>query len=149
VLAQPTIKAEQGRAFIPFSLELGQDWNGIQAELARLVSDAKDVLDATKFTVGSGTNEPTGVVTGLAVGQRIQTLTVGVYALGDPWLLKAAIPARLAASSTFVATRRSGTRRIGSWDGWQRVWSICKRRPASADDPHVPLALNSPRGTTF
>jgi hypothetical protein len=47
VLAQPTTKAEQGRAFIPFSLELGQDWNGIQAELARLVSDAKDVLDAT------------------------------------------------------------------------------------------------------
>jgi HK97 family phage major capsid protein len=103
VLAQPTIKAEQSRAFIPFSLELGQDWNGIQAELARLVSDAKDVLDATKFTVGSGTNEPTGVLTGLAVGQRIQTLTVAVYALGDPWLLKAAIPARFAASSTFVA----------------------------------------------
>ncbi len=35
--------------------------------------------------------------------QRIQTLIVAVYALGDPWLLKAAIPARLAASSTFVA----------------------------------------------
>jgi HK97 family phage major capsid protein len=103
VLAQPTIKAEQGQAFIPFSLELGQDWNGIQAELARLVSDAKDVLDATKFTVGSGSNEPTCVLTGLAVGQRIQTLTVAVYALGDPWLLKAAIPARFAASSTFVA----------------------------------------------
>jgi len=36
--------------------------------------------------------------------QRTQTLTVAVYALGDPWLLKAAIPSRLAASSTFVAT---------------------------------------------
>ena len=36
-----------------------------------------------------------------------------------------------------------------TWDGWQRVWSSLRRRPTSADDPHVPPALNSPGGTTF
>ena len=36
-----------------------------------------------------------------------------------------------------------------TWDGWQRVWSLRRQRPASADDPHVPPALNSPGGTTF
>jgi HK97 family phage major capsid protein len=113
VLAQPIIKAEQGRAFVPFSIELGQDWGGLQSELGRLIADARDVLDATKFTVGSGTNEPTGVLTGLVVGQRIQTTTVAVYALGDPWLLKAAIPARFAASCTFVANP-------GIWDSTYR-----------------------------
>ena len=63
-LAQPTISTEKARAFVPYSIEVGQDWNSIQAELGQLLSDSKDELEATKFTLGSGTNEPQGVITG-------------------------------------------------------------------------------------
>ena len=66
-LGQPTIFAQQARAFVPFSIELGQDWHGLQNELVNLITDARSVLDATKFLTGSGTNEPFGVLTGLPV----------------------------------------------------------------------------------
>ena len=63
-LGQIVISTERASSFIPFSIEIGQDWGSLQSEMARLLSDAKDVLEATKFTLGSGTNEPFGVVTG-------------------------------------------------------------------------------------
>lgn len=52
------------RAFVPFSIEVGMDWASFQNEMAGLFADAKDVLEATKFALGSGTNEPFGVITG-------------------------------------------------------------------------------------
>ena len=67
VLGQPTIFAQQARAIVPFSIELGQDWDGLQNELVNSITDARSVLDATKFLTGSGTNEPFGVLTGLTV----------------------------------------------------------------------------------
>jgi HK97 family phage major capsid protein len=103
VLAQPTIATQQWRAFVPFSIELGQDWGNLQQELLKLVADGRDVLDATKFLSGSGTNEPFGVLTGLTTTQRVQTNTVATYAVGDPWLLKAQMPARFIASAPFAA----------------------------------------------
>jgi len=63
-LAQPTISTEKARAFVPFSIEIGQDYGSLQSELGGLLSDAKDELEATKFTTGNGTNEPFGVITG-------------------------------------------------------------------------------------
>jgi HK97 family phage major capsid protein len=63
-LAQPVVSTEMARAFVPFSIEVGMDWSGFQNEMAGLFADAKDVLEATKFALGSGTNEPFGVITG-------------------------------------------------------------------------------------
>ena len=63
-LAQPTVSTERGQAFVPFSIEIGQDWSSFASEMAKMLGDAKDVLEATKFAVGSGTNEPFGVITG-------------------------------------------------------------------------------------
>ena len=45
VLAQPILKSEQGRAFVPFSIELDQDWSSLQTELVGLITDARSVLD--------------------------------------------------------------------------------------------------------
>lgn len=63
-LVQPTVSTEKAFAFIPYSIEIGQDWNGFAAEMSGMLRDSKDVLEATKFAVGSGTNEPFGVITG-------------------------------------------------------------------------------------
>jgi len=63
-LAQPTVSTEMARAFVPFSIEIGQDWGSFASEMAAMMQDAKDVLEATKFALGSGTNEPFGVITG-------------------------------------------------------------------------------------
>jgi HK97 family phage major capsid protein len=53
-----------GRVNIPYSIEIGMDWGGFASGMAADIQDSKDVLEATKFAVGSGTNEPFGVVTG-------------------------------------------------------------------------------------
>jgi HK97 family phage major capsid protein len=82
---------------------LGQDWGSLQQELTKLIAVQKDVLDATKFLTGSGTNEPAGVITGLTTTQRVQTTGVATYAVGDPWLLKAALPPRFIPTTTFAA----------------------------------------------
>jgi HK97 family phage major capsid protein len=63
-LAQPVVSTEMARAFVPFSIEIGQDWGGFASEMAGMFADSKDVLEATKMALGSGTNEPFGVITG-------------------------------------------------------------------------------------
>ena len=108
VLVQPAIITYQWRVFVPFSIELGQDWAGIDEELVRLASDARAVNDATAFLTGAGTSGPGGILNiggtgGLTTTQRVQTTTVATYAVGDPWLLKAAIPARFIPTSTYAA----------------------------------------------
>lgn len=107
-LVGPKISSQQGRAFVPFTIEAGQDWQTLSGQLQKLIADAKNTLDATKFLLGSGTNEPAGILNigalnGLTTAQRVQTLTVATYAVGDPWLLKAAIPARFIGDATFAA----------------------------------------------
>ncbi|MDQ2960411.1 MAG: phage major capsid protein, partial [Candidatus Dormibacteraeota bacterium] len=48
-LVQPIVQTQRGQAFIPFSIELGQDWAEIQQELGKLLADAQAILDATMF----------------------------------------------------------------------------------------------------
>jgi HK97 family phage major capsid protein len=102
VLAQPTIRPAQWRAFIPFSIEVGQDWDTLQSELVRLVSDGRDVNDATAFLTGTGTNQPQGVLTGLTTTQRVQTAGAGAIATGDIYALKNALPARFSPRGVFT-----------------------------------------------
>jgi HK97 family phage major capsid protein len=102
VLAQPTISTQQWRAFIPFSIEISQDWGSLEQELLRLVSDGRDVNDATQFLTGTGTNAPQGVLTGLTTTQRVQTAGAGAIAIGDVYALKNALPPRFSTTGTFT-----------------------------------------------
>ncbi len=102
-LAQPVVSVATGRAFVPFSLELGQDWPGLAEELRRLLADARDTLDAGKFLTGSGVNEPAGVLTGLSAGQEVLTGASLTLAVGDVYGLREALPARFAPGASFLA----------------------------------------------
>ena len=108
-LAQPVITPAMARYFIPFSYEMGDDWSSLEGELLRLTTDARNVLDATMFLTGTGTDQPAGVLTGLSTTQRVLTTTTAVYALADPWLLKAALRPRDIPNATFAAAP-------GVWD---------------------------------
>jgi HK97 family phage major capsid protein len=104
-LAQPTVTVQKAQCFVPFSIEVGEDYVGLQAELAKIIADARDVLEAQKFLDGSGTNEPAGILgtLGLAAGQRTQTTTTAVTAVGDIYLLKQALAARWLPTAQFLA----------------------------------------------
>jgi HK97 family phage major capsid protein len=113
-LAQPSITTQRCIGFIPFSIEVGQDWGSLVPELTQALADGKDVLDATAFLTGTGSNQPGGVLNiggtgGLTTTQRILTNTTAVYAVGDPYRLKTGLPARFINAATWVAAP-------GIWD---------------------------------
>jgi HK97 family phage major capsid protein len=102
-LVQPTVSTEKAQGFIPFSIEIGQDWTGLEATMGVLIGDSKDELEATKFATGTGTNEPQGVITGATT-----TTTAGgtgAFAATDLDLLEAALGARFRARASMVMNR--------------------------------------------
>jgi hypothetical protein len=72
----PTATVAAARAFVPFSIELDQDWGNLRTELTRMFVDSKDTLEATKFLTGSGTNEPLGLLTALTTGSGTASIVV-------------------------------------------------------------------------
>ena len=108
-LAGPKITTAMGRSFVPFSIELGEDWASLSAELLRLMSDARDVLDATKFLKGSGTDQPAGVLTGLGAPQKIETASSTAFVVNNAWSLKARSATVEARQAYSRPTRTRGT----------------------------------------
>ena len=103
VLAQPVITTAMGRAFVPFSIEVGMDWAGIEGELARLISDGRDVLDSTMLYSGTGTDQPAGVRTGLTTTQRVLTDVAATFDVDDAYDIKGQLPARFMPNATWAA----------------------------------------------
>jgi HK97 family phage major capsid protein len=103
VLAQPTMTTAMGRAWVPYSIELSQDWATIQQELTRLITDARDVLDAVRFYSGTGTDSPAGVRTGLTTTQRVQTDVAATFDVDDAYDIKSRLPARFMPNATWAA----------------------------------------------
>jgi HK97 family phage major capsid protein len=100
-LLQPTVYVETARGFIPFSIEVGMDWPGLQAELAAMLADSKDVLEAEKFLDGAGhaSQEPSGILTGIT---SIDTAGSGAFALADCYSLVQAVPSRFQPNATVL-----------------------------------------------
>jgi HK97 family phage major capsid protein len=101
-LAQPPFIVKQARAFAPLSLELYQDWTNILDQLGDLVQSAKNDLEATKFAVGTGTNEPEGVVTG---STNTVSTTAAFDLASDLYPVETALPARFRPNAVWFANR--------------------------------------------
>jgi hypothetical protein len=43
-MAAPTATVTKAHAFVPFSIEVDQDWGALEAEMGKLFQDAKDDL---------------------------------------------------------------------------------------------------------
>jgi len=106
---QPEITPQRAQAFVPFSMEIGQDWVGLQSELTRMFADAKDTLEATKFFLGAGvgSNEPLGIITALDTPDDdtsiVDTASIGAFAVADLYTLLGALPPRFQPNARFVA----------------------------------------------
>jgi hypothetical protein len=86
VLVQPTVTVARAQAFVPFSIEIQEDWGALESEMARLFQDSKDDLEGAQFVTGVGTTVfPQGFVTGTTATSAAATgLTVtaaNLYAL--------------------------------------------------------------------
>jgi HK97 family phage major capsid protein len=103
-LAQPTVPVHEAKGFIPFSIRVGQDYPGFADEMSRLLMEGYDELQAQKFAVGTGTNEPFGIITALDANTNVEVKvgTNGSLAGSDVNKVWGALPDRYKANATWV-----------------------------------------------
>jgi HK97 family phage major capsid protein len=103
-LAQPTIPVYKGDAFVPFSFEVGGDAMNFMGELTKLLADGADQLTATAYTTGSGTGQPTGVISALAGGaSAVAPATPETLAAADIYAVQNALPPRFQPNASWNA----------------------------------------------
>ncbi len=103
--AQPTANVEKADAFVPFSIEIGDDFPNFWAQLAIMLQDAKDRLEADKFLTGAG--HGSHVPEGLLVGATTQVNTGGTtnYGVEDVYAVSAALPERFQDNARILGHR--------------------------------------------
>jgi HK97 family phage major capsid protein len=105
-MSQPTIPTWTARSVIQYSIEIGEDWPNFAAEFAAVLATQYDELLVNKFTGGSGTNEPTGVLTALAAASPVVIVTSatdGTFTDTDLMNTWAALPNRFRQRSAWMA----------------------------------------------
>lgn len=105
-LTQPEVAPLRVDAFVPFSVELDQDWAQLRTEMTRLIADGKDILETTKFTLGTGAPEPEGVLVGAGTW-TVTTAGTAALAVGDLYNLEADLGPRFrgSQSAAFIGSK--------------------------------------------
>lgn len=102
--AQPTVPVYTARGFVPISIEALMDEQNVTSEVARLLAEGKDDLESVAFATGTGTGQPTGIVTALAgTASEINAAADDTFALADVYTLEGALPAKHRARASWLA----------------------------------------------
>lgn len=103
-LSQPVILTHRAQGFIRISSELYGDWGAALDQLGREFQRAKDDLEATKFTTGIGTNEPSGILTGATTTAAVSG-GAGTFTVPDLAKLEENVPNRFRPRSVIFGNR--------------------------------------------
>ncbi len=104
--AQPSVPIYKAAGFVPISIEALEDEANATAEVARLLAFGRDVLENAAFTTGSGSGQPTGIITALTGTSSIVTsTTTDTFAAADIYKTDNALPARYRANAAWLANR--------------------------------------------
>ncbi|MGP3684149.1 phage major capsid protein [Streptomyces sp. IBSNAI002] len=104
--AQPTVPVHKAAGFVPISIEALEDEANVTQEVARLLAFGRDTLEAAAFITGSGSGQPTGIITALAGGSSVVSpTTVETFAAADVYKVDGALPARYRQGASWMANR--------------------------------------------
>ncbi|MGW7435706.1 phage major capsid protein [Streptomyces sp. NPDC054849] len=104
--AQPTVPIHKASGFVPISIEALEDEANVTQEVAKLLAFGRDVLESAAFATGTGSNQPTGIITALTGTSSIVTsTTTDTFAAADVYKVDNALPARYRANASWVANR--------------------------------------------
>jgi HK97 family phage major capsid protein len=121
---QPAVNVFKAGAYLQASFEVTQDTN-VVSQIGMMLADAKDNLEATAFAVGSGTNQPKGVVTAVSAnaGSVVPT-TANTYTITDVYNVKGALPPRHRPNASWVANELMllATRQFATGSGPQHAF---------------------------
>lgn len=103
---QPSIPVHKAAGFVPISIEALEDEANVTAEVGRLLSFGRDSLEAAAFTTGTGSGQPTGIVTALAgTSSEVAPATAEQFKAADVYAVDSALPARHRAGASWLANR--------------------------------------------
>ncbi len=103
----PSIPTFTARAWIQYSIELGEDWPDFAANISAMLALGYDEYLVDKFSRGVGTTEPTGILTALAAASPtviVTSSTDGVFSDVDINNCWNALPAKYRANATWMAS---------------------------------------------
>jgi HK97 family phage major capsid protein len=107
-VSQPSITPVRADAWVQASFEVIEDTD-IGQEIAMLMQDARDRLEATAFAVGTGSTQPKGVITAVSAvtASRVAGSSGAAgsadFVVADVFNLKNALPPRYRPNSSWVA----------------------------------------------
>jgi HK97 family phage major capsid protein len=103
-LAQPTVPVYTARGFIPYSVEVGDDYPAFAAEMRRLLDAGYIDLVAQQTITGSGSSSPTGIFTALDANTNVEVVvtTDGTFSAVDLLKVWKSLPERYRASATWI-----------------------------------------------
>ena len=103
-LAQPSVTVHAARGFIPYSIEISQDYPGFADEFGRLLAEGYDELQAAAFITGSGSGAPFGIVTALDANTTVEVVVTsdGVFQAADIDKAWTALPDRAKGNATWL-----------------------------------------------
>lgn len=125
--AQPTVPVHKADGFVPISIEAMDDGDNVTMEVGRLLAFGKDTLEAAAFVTGSGSGQPTGIVTALTGTSSVVTsATTDTFASGDVYKVDGELPARYRPGAAWLANRKiyNLVRQFDSSGGtnlWERI----------------------------
>jgi HK97 family phage major capsid protein len=148
-LAQPSITVHMARGFIPYSIEVGMDYPGFASEMTTLLSEGYDELLVDKFTRGTGTGEPKGILTAISAvsGNRVKVTTGGSIGAPDPYAVWKALPQRFRRKASWLmsvgvnnAFRQLGTANVyhASTVALPEEWTDALFSKAVYESPYMP-----------
>lgn len=97
-IAQPTVDTSRADGFIPFSIEVGQDWPGFAERMSSMLGSGYNELQAQQLTTGTGADNAIGILSRLAAqtspNVKRETAAAGVIAPNDIYNMWARLPQR-------------------------------------------------------
>ena len=108
-LANPSVPAHKSTAYLVGSFEVWED-SSLQADLAPAIAEAFDNLEAEAFVVGSGSGQPTGIVTAVSgtAGSLVTATTRGAFtsaSSADVFAVANAVSPRFEDRANWVANK--------------------------------------------
>ena len=106
-LAQPSVTTYMARGFIPYSYEIGEDYPGFAEEMAKLLTEGLDELEAQQFATGS---TPVGIITAIdqTAGSEVAVTTDGAFGGVDVNKVWGALPDRFKQNATWMMNHDVG-----------------------------------------
>lgn len=124
-ISQPTVDTGRADGFIPFSIEVGQDWPGFAERMSEMLGSGYDELQADKLTQGTGADNPIGILSRLAAQTspvvKTSVATAGTIVPNDIYSMWARLPQRHRRRSGSLAwmsstVTQNAVRQLGTLD---------------------------------